>query len=120
LSSIYGFPPEYAKSQRDTQQYERITSEMSRNPQIKSLVERLESDYDARLARRAAERSEEPAPEPPSTTELPPSVEQFLRELDQPSSTSPGPAARTKPPPRKGNARLPERVGRGAACPAHT
>lgn len=88
LSSIYGFPPEYAKSQRDTQQYERITSEMSRNPQIKSLVERLESDYDARLARRAAERSEEPAPEPPSTTELPPSVEQFLRELDQPGPGS--------------------------------
>ena len=86
LSNIYGFPPEYAQSQRDTQQYERVTSEMSRNPQIKSLVERLESDYDARLARRQEERSEEPAPQPPSA-ELPPSVEQFLRELDQ----TPGP-----------------------------
>ena len=84
LSSIYGFPPEYAQSQRDTQQYERVTSEMARNPQIKSLVERLESDYDARLARRQEENAEEPpAPQPPST-ELPASVEQFLRELDQP------------------------------------
>ena len=84
LSSIYGFPPEYAQSQRDTQQYERVTSEMGRNPQIKSLVERLESDYDARLARRQGESSEEPAAEPRST-ELPASVEQFLRELDMPS-----------------------------------
>ena len=84
LSNIYGFPPEYAKSQRDTQQYDRVTSEMQRNPQVKSLVERLENDYDARRGT----PPEEPSKEPGSAS-LPPSVEQFLRELDEtPNSDS--------------------------------
>ncbi|MDA1173342.1 MAG: PAC2 family protein [Chloroflexi bacterium] len=87
LSTLYSFPPEYAQSRRDTQQYERVTSEMSRNPQIKSLVERLESDYDARRGRR---QQQNPEPEhredreettEESQTPLPPSVEQFLGEL---------------------------------------
>ena len=87
LSTLYSFPPEYAQSRRDTQQYERVSSEMQRNPQIKSLVERLESDYDARRGRRQqqtpeaehAEDREETSEE--SQTPLPPSVEQFLGEL---------------------------------------
>ena len=90
LSNIYGFPPEYAKSQRDTQQYDRVTEEMQRNPQIKSLVERLESDYDARLARRKEEEGSPEQATQPEPSELPPSVEQFLRELDQP----PGPESK--------------------------
>lgn len=86
LSSIYNFPPEYAQSRRDTQQYERVSSEMQRNPQVKSLVERLESDYDARRGRRqqqgeeSAPKSEQEVREEPQTP-LPPSVEQFLGEL---------------------------------------
>jgi hypothetical protein len=88
LSTLYHFPSEYAQSRRDTQQYERVTSEMDRNPQIKSLVERLELDYDARRGRRqernpkAKEQSghvEEASEE--AQTPLPPSIEQFLGEL---------------------------------------
>ena len=87
LSTIYGFPPEYAESQRDTQQYERVTAEMQRNPQVKSLVERLESDYDARRLRQQQNQGPEEPPEAPKSSELPPSVEQFLRELDQSPDT---------------------------------
>lgn len=87
LSTLYNFPPEYAQSRRDTQQYERVSSEMSRNPQIKSLVERLESDYDARRGRRqqqppeAEHREDREETSEESQTPLPPSVEQFLGEL---------------------------------------
>ena len=80
LSALYGFPPEYAASRRDTHQYERVSAEMQRNPKVKSLVERLESDYDARRARRR-EESPPPADLPP----LPPSVEEFLGKLTGPS-----------------------------------
>jgi hypothetical protein len=84
LSTLYSFPPEYAQSRRDTQQYERVSSEMQRNPQVKSLVERLESDYDARRGRRQQQNPDtEPKEEASEETQtpLPPSVEQFLGEL---------------------------------------
>ncbi|MCY4450186.1 MAG: PAC2 family protein [Chloroflexi bacterium] len=81
LSTLYGFPAEYAASQRDTQQYARVTSEMQRNAQVKSLVERLESDYDARRGRRQQERQSEEKKELPP---LPPSVEEFLGKLTGP------------------------------------
>jgi hypothetical protein len=84
LRTLYNFPPEYAQSRRDTQQYERVSSEMQRNPQVKSLVERLESDYDARRGRQQQrDTGIEPKPETPEEqqTPLPPSVEQFLGEL---------------------------------------
>jgi hypothetical protein len=84
LSTLYNFPPEYAQSRRDTQQYERVSSEMQRNPQVKSLVERLESDYDARRGRQQQrDTGIESKPETPEEhqTPLPPSVEQFLGEL---------------------------------------
>ena len=74
LSTVYGLPSEYHMSRRDTQQYARVTAEMQRNPQVKSLVERLESDYDIRRGRRAKDTPTEPKNLPP----LPPSVEEFL------------------------------------------
>jgi hypothetical protein len=80
LSSIYDFPPEYAKSRRDRKQYDRVSTEMQRNPQIKSLVERLEQDYDARRSRRREENPEE-QPSEDSLPPLPPAVEEFLGEL---------------------------------------
>ncbi|MEE8517959.1 MAG: PAC2 family protein [Dehalococcoidia bacterium] len=83
LSALYDLPPEYSESRRDTQQYERFSSEMQKNPQIKSLVERLESDYDSR--RGAPEASIEEGSEEPSTP-LPPSVERFLGELGNANS----------------------------------
>jgi len=73
----YGLPAEYYASRRDTQQYARITAEMQRNPQVKSLVERLESDYDARRGRPPAETYGEQRELPP----LPPYVEEFLGEI---------------------------------------
>lgn len=86
LSTVYNFPTEYAQSRRDTQQYERVSADMQKNPQVKSLVERLEADYDARRGRRqqqseegASQQTEEPKEE--NLTPLPPSVEQFLGEL---------------------------------------
>jgi hypothetical protein len=90
LSSIYDFPQEYAASRRDTQQYDRVTSEMARNPQVKTLVERLEADYDARRAGRRPESQVEPEQtgegEAPEVSEipLPKSIEDFLGELGNP------------------------------------
>jgi hypothetical protein len=87
LSALYSFPPEYAQSRRDTQQYERMNAELQRNPQIKSLVERLETDYDARRGRRRDLQPEAQEPQAAeetsgdSQTPLPPAVEQFLGEL---------------------------------------
>ena len=63
----------------------KASAEMQRNPQVKSLVERLESDYDARRARQQQNEGPEEPPAPADSSELPPSVEQFLRELDQTS-----------------------------------
>lgn len=84
LSELYKFPPEYAQSRRDRQQYERVTAEMAGNPQVKSLVERLEADYDARRGRRQTQQqqdSQEGQGEGGTVPPLPPSVEQFLGEL---------------------------------------
>jgi hypothetical protein len=83
LSALYDLPPEYSESRRDTQQYERVTSEMQRNPQVKSLVERLESDYDSRRGSPGADSN---ASSEESRTPLPPSVEQFLGELGNSSN----------------------------------
>lgn len=85
LSALYDFPPEYARSRRDKQQYERISSEMDQNPQIRTLVEQLESEYDARQMRRQSTNIGSDSKENPqgsSSTPLPPSIEQFLGELD--------------------------------------
>ena len=84
LSTLYNFPSEYAQSRRDTQQYERVSADMQKNPQVKSLVERLEADYDARRGRRrqqSEDGSQAEEPKDDNLTPLPPSVEQFLGEL---------------------------------------
>jgi hypothetical protein len=78
ICSLYDLPPEYHISRRDTQQYDRVTAEMEKNPQVKSLVARLEADYDARRQRRNPGDGKESADTLPP---LPPSVEEFLGEL---------------------------------------
>lgn len=80
LSNLYDFPAEYHISRRDSQQYARVSAEMERNDQVKSLVERLESDYDARRGRPKAQDSLK-AGNDPDLPPLPPSVEKFLGEL---------------------------------------
>ncbi|MEX2431468.1 MAG: PAC2 family protein [Dehalococcoidia bacterium] len=77
LCNLYNLPPEYYISQRDSQQYARVTSEMQNNPQVRALVERLESDYDQRMGRQRPDRDE---PTEGRAT-LPPAVERFLGEL---------------------------------------
>ena len=87
LSAVYSFPEEYAVSNRDTQQYDRVTSEMQRNPQVKALVERLETDYDARRQgnRPQPNRPSENEPDEKSLPPLPPSIQEFLGELGNPN-----------------------------------
>ena len=78
LSSLYDLPAEYYISRRDTQQYDRVTAEMEKNSQVKSLVTRLEADYDARRQRRSPDSKQDQSKNLPP---LPPSVEEFLGEL---------------------------------------
>ena len=78
ICSLYDLPSEYHISRRDTQQYDRVTAEMEKNPQVKSLVARLEADYDARRQRRNPGDGKEAADTLPP---LPPSVDEFLGEL---------------------------------------
>ena len=79
LCSLYDFPPETEVSQRGERQYARVSREIKeRNPGVGALVERLEQDYDARMD----SPSEEPIPP------LPPSVEEFLGELDDQENDS--------------------------------
>ncbi|MEX2598908.1 MAG: PAC2 family protein, partial [Dehalococcoidia bacterium] len=77
LCNMYNLPQEYYFSRRDTQQYARVTSEMQNNPQVKALVERLESDYDKRMGVIKPESEDGGQDNSP----LPPSIEQFLGEL---------------------------------------
>ncbi|MCL0044378.1 PAC2 family protein, partial [Dehalococcoidia bacterium] len=62
ICSLYGFPEELAVSRRGIRQYERVSAQMERNAGVRALVERLETDYDARLD----PDSEDPSEEPPS------------------------------------------------------
>lgn len=78
LCNMYNLPPEYYISQRDTQQYARVTSEMQSNPQVRQLVERLESDYDQRMGGSNPSGNEGDSGE---NSQLPPAVERFLGEL---------------------------------------
>ncbi len=75
LCSLYDFPAELAVSRRGVRQYERVSAQMERNAGVRTLVERLEADYDARME----SPPEEPSEEPPLP--LSPPVEQFLRDL---------------------------------------
>lgn len=86
LCGLYGLPEEYWVSRRDQYQYDRISAEMDKNSQMKTLVERLETEYDARKARREGRQASPPEQEQAEEQQLPPSVEQFLRELNASSS----------------------------------
>ena len=76
LCTIYDLPRELADWNRGQSQYAELTAAVDRNPEVKSVLEQLERQYDQR--ERDQERPEEPAP-PPLSSE----VERFLRELDQ-------------------------------------
>ena len=82
LSSLYNLPEELSVSRRGRRQYQRVTNEMDQNPGVKALVEKLESEYDARLENITVE------PEESEYTELSPSIEQFLKDLGSEESES--------------------------------
>ena len=72
LCRIYGLPSHLADEERGQRQYEELTAAVERNSELKSVLQRLEAQYDSTQA---------PAQEPP--TPLSPEVERFLRELDE-------------------------------------
>ena len=80
LCAMYDLPRSLADSSRGERQYEDINRAVESNPEVRSLIGRLESYYDRVYA------ADE---EPEDTAELPPGVEQFLREVtgeDDPDS----------------------------------
>ena len=74
LGSIYNLPSHLVDEERGEKQYHELTSAVERNPELKGVLQQLESQYDSRQV--AKEKEEPPLP-------LSPEVEKFLRELDQ-------------------------------------
>ena len=73
LCDMYNLPSDLIDSGRGQQQYQQIDAAVARNPQAKSLVQQLETGYDA-VARQSSEES---------TPSFSPEVEQFLEEMDR-------------------------------------
>jgi hypothetical protein len=73
LCDMYNLPLDLIDSGRGQQQYQQIDAAVARNPQAKSLVQQLETGYDA-VARKSSEQ------DAPSFS---PEVEQFLEEMDR-------------------------------------
>ena len=74
LSSIYDLPPDLPSSRRGEQQYSELNKAVERNPELKSLIRRMEAQYDA---------DETSSMEDSTSTPLSPEVERFLQEMDQ-------------------------------------
>ena len=73
LGSLYNVPRDEADIERAEQQRKPINTAIERAPELKAMVAKLESHYEARTRR----GKEEEMPR------LPPEVEEFLRELDR-------------------------------------
>ena len=74
LRQMYDLPAALAESERGTRQYQRVSDEMNRNSNVRTLVKQLEADYDARMEYSPEEEEDE-------SSVLPPSMEKFLKEL---------------------------------------
>ena len=72
LSTMYQLPPHLADRERGERQYRELTSAVERNQEVKSVLQQLETQYDARHS---------PEENPPAP--LSPEVERFLRELNE-------------------------------------
>ena len=77
LCAMYDFPQSLSDRTRGQRQYEDVNKAVANNPEVSSLIGRLESHYD-RTYHDASQTAEEPDDEPAN---LPPGVEQFLREV---------------------------------------
>ncbi|MFC1990100.1 PAC2 family protein [Chloroflexota bacterium] len=73
LSSLYGFPVDDTYTKKAEQQLEQINLALDKNPQLKTIVEQLETHYESRTTRKKEE-------EPPR---LSPEIEKFLAEMDK-------------------------------------
>ena len=73
LGSIYEFPMDENYTTKAKQQLEQISTELAKNPELKVIVEQLETHYDAGTR----ERKEEEKPQ------LSPEIERFLMEMDE-------------------------------------
>ena len=73
LGSLYGFPVVEAYIETAEQQREQISAELNKNPQLKVVVEQLETNYEARTEKKKKQE----------TTRLSPEVEKFLSEMDR-------------------------------------
>ena len=73
LCAMYDLPRSLSDTTRGERQYEDVNRAVEGNPEVRSLITRLESYYDRVLA--SEEEEEEPA------AELAPDIEQFLREV---------------------------------------
>ncbi len=77
LAAYYDIPETLGPSRRGARQYAELDAAADRQPELKSLVSRLEAYYDSRY-----ETTTNPEKEPETPTELPPEIERFLKELD--------------------------------------
>ena len=73
LSSLYGFPVDDTYIKKAEQQLEQINLALDKNPQLKAIVEQLETHYESRTTRKKEEK----------TSRLSPEVEKFLTEMDK-------------------------------------
>ena len=74
LCAMYDLPRSLSDSARGERQYEDVNRAVEGNPEVRSLISRLESYYDRVLASEEEEEEEPAAP-------LAPDIEQFLREV---------------------------------------
>ncbi len=74
IGSLYDLPMDRNYIEKAEQQLEQINVALDRNPQLKAIVEQLETHYEARTSQR---EEEEPPPQ------LSPEVERFLAEMDR-------------------------------------
>ena len=77
LCAMYDLPQSLSDRTRGQRQYEDINKAVANNPEVSSLIGRLEAYYD-RTYQDASQTTEEPDDEPAN---LAPGVEQFLREV---------------------------------------
>lgn len=75
LSSIYELPPDLPPTEKGTQQYRELDKAVEHNPELKTLIQRMESQYDAE----EATSHQGAAPSGP----MAPEVERFLEEMDR-------------------------------------
>jgi len=73
LGSLYDIPRDESYIKKAEQQLEQISVSLEKNPQMKSIIEQLETRYEARANRRKEEE----------TPQLSPEVERFLTEMER-------------------------------------